>query len=408
MLDKYVLKNGMVILGESLPNVESAAFEFSLPAGSAVLPDGCCGAANIIEDWLFRGAGDYDSRQLSDALDSLGLNRSSSVGTSHISLAAALESENLAKALELYAEIINRPRLEDEQFIPAKQLALDQLAGLDDEPRSKVMLKLREQFFPQPLGRSTVGEPAQLKDLTPEKVRQLIAGHFDLSQTIFSVAGKYDFDAVCGQMEKLFDTQKKSAASMPQITTGSRGQKYSHVHNDGAQVHIGLMTPTVIIGDENYYNMRVAVSVLSGGMSSRLFTEVREKRGLCYAIGAKYHGLKQAAGIACYAGTVPQTAQQTLDVIIEQFEKLKEGITDEEIARAKIGLESALIMSSESSAARAAGINDDYYLLGRVRTLDEIKQKIEQTTKKSVTRFLVVHQFEDYTVFTIGPEKIKI
>ncbi|MFA5424046.1 MAG: pitrilysin family protein [Phycisphaerae bacterium] len=408
MLDKYVLKNGMVIIGEPLPNVESAAFEFSIPAGAALLPDGSCGAANIIEDWLFRGAGDYDSRQLSDALDSLGLNRSSSAGTSHISLAAAMESENLAKALELYASIINRPRLEDDQFIPAKKLALDQLAGLDDEPRTKVMLKLREQFFPQPLGRSTAGDADQLKSLDAQKVRQLVNNHFDLSQTIFSVAGKYDFDAVCGQMEKLFDAEKKSSASMPQITTGSCGQKYTHIHNDGAQVHIALMTPTVTIDDVNYYNMRVAVSILSGSMSARLFTEVREKRGLCYAIGAKYHGLKQAAGIACYAGTVPQTAQQTLDVIIEQFDKLKEGITDEEIARAKIGLESALIMSSESSAARAVGIADDYYLLGRVRTLDEIKQKIEQTTKKSVTRFLTAHPFEDYTAFTIGPEKIEI
>ena len=81
--------------------------------------------------------------------------------------------------------------------------------------------------------------------------------------------------------------------------------KYTHIDNDGAQVHIGLMTETVKPTDEDYYNARVAVSVLSGGMSARLFTEVREKRGLCYAIGATYHGLKEAAGIMCYAGTTP-------------------------------------------------------------------------------------------------------
>ena len=405
-LDKHVLKNGMVILGEPMEAVQSVAFGFMIPAGVSRLPDGCCGAANIIEDWIFRGAGDMDSRALSDALDSLGLNRSSSIGTAHLSIGAALEAENLTAALELYAKIITTPRLDDEQFELAKQLALDHLAGLDDEPRQKVMLKLREQFFPQPLGRSNFGQAEQLEALNAPKTRQIVEEYFNLSEAVFSVAGKYDFDKLCKQMDSLFDG--KSREELEPVKLLDRGPKYTHVPNDGAQVHIGLMTPTVKPSDEQYYNARLAVSVLSGGMSARLFTEVREKRGLCYAIGANYHGLKDAAGILCYAGTVPDTAQETLDVIIEQFNKLKDGISDEEIARAKVGLESALIMSSESSASRAAGIASDYHLLGRVRSLDEIKERIEQTTVESVQKFLMENEFEDYTVVTIGPEKVEV
>ncbi len=405
-LDKHILKNGMVILGQPMETVQSVAFGFMLPAGASRLPQGCCGAANIIEDWIFRGAGDMDSRTLNDALDSLGLNRSSSVGSTYLSIGAALEAENLAAALELYAKTITQPRLDDEQFELAKQLALDHLAGLDDDPRHKVMLKLKEQFYPQPLGRSAAGDADQLKALTAEKTGQLVKQYFNLSQTIFAVAGKYDFNAVCKQMESLFDTGPQEALNLIELL--DRGRKYTHVHNDGAQVHIGLMTATVKPDDEQYYNARIAVSVLSGGMSARLFTEVREKRGLCYTIGANYHGLKEAAGILCYAGTVPQTAQQTLDCIIEQFDKLKDGISDEEIARAKVGLESALIMSSESSASRAAHIASDYYVLGRVRSLDEIKEKIEQTGTDSVTQFLKNNPFENYTVVTIGPEKVTL
>ncbi len=405
-LDKHVLKNGMVILGEPMEAVQSVAFGFMLPAGASRLPDGCCGAANIIEDWIFRGAADMNNRALGDALDSLGLNRFSSVGSGHLSIGAALEAENLAAALELYAKITRQPRLDDELFELAKQLALDHLAGLDDDPRHKVMLKLKEQFYPQPLGRSTVGEAAQLKSLTAEKTRQLVKQHFNLSRTIFAVAGRYDFDALCSQMERLFDTGPQEESK--EIELSEKGSKYTHIHNDGAQVHIALMTPTVKPSDEQYYNARMAVSVLSGGMSARLFTEVREKRGLCYAIGASYHGLKEAAGILCYAGTVPQTAQQTLDVIIQQFDRLKDGISEQEIARAKIGLESALIMSSESSASRAARIASDYYVLGRVRSLDEIKERIEQTGAESVQRFLQQNPFEDYTVVTVGPEKVAL
>jgi predicted Zn-dependent peptidase len=406
VFDKHILKNGMVLLGERMEAVGSAAFGFMLPAGAAELPEGCCGAANVIADWIFRGAGDKDSRQLGDALDGLGLHRASSVGSSHITVGAALEAGNLAKAVDLYADIILRASLKEEQFELARQLAVDDVLGLDDDPRQKVVLKLREQFYPSPLGRSTAGDVEELKALTAEKAEKIAKNNFNLSQTIFAVAGKYDFDAVVAQMEELFETNTQKA--LAPITPEPKASKYTHIHNEGAQVHIGLMTETVKPTDENYYNARVGVSVLSGGMSARLFTEVREKRGLCYAVAARYHGLKEAAGIACYAGTTPEKGQETFDVIMAEFNRLCEGISEEEIERAKVGLKSVLILQSESSSSRAGAIGGDYYMLGRVRSLDEIKNKIEQTTVDSVLGFLRSNRFRDFTVVTIGPNQLII
>lgn len=403
--DKHKLSNGMVLLGERMESVESAAFGFILPAGAAIMPEGCCGAANVIADWIFRGAGQRDNRKLGDALDGLGLHRSAGVNTAHITIGAALESSNLSAAIELYGDIILRAKLQDEEFAPARQLAIDTVKGLDDDPRHKVMLKLREQFYPQPLGRSTAGEIDQLEKLTPEKTRQIIAKSFIASRTIFAVAGKYNFDAVVSQMEKLFISGKKSRAKS--LTTGTRPGRYKHIQNEGAQVHIGLMTPTVKPTDKDYYNARLAVSVLSGGMSARLFTEVREKRGLCYAVGAQYHSLKEMAGIACYAGTTPDKAQETYDVIIAEFNRLAEGISEEEMQRAKVGLKSSLIMQSESSSSRAGSIATDFYMLGRVRTLDEIKREIDKTSVDSVLDFLQRNKFTEFTVVTIGPKEIK-
>jgi predicted Zn-dependent peptidase len=168
------------------------------------------------------------------------------------------------------------------------------------------------------------------------------------------------------------------------------------------------MTETVKPTDVDYYNARIAISVLSGGMSARLFTEVREKRGLCYAIGARYHGLKQAAGIMCYAGTTPDKAQETLDCIIGEFNRLGEGITEDEIARAKVGLKSSLILQSESSSSRAGAIGSDHYILGRIRSLDEIKDKIEATSVDSVLAFLRSNPFREFTVVTIGPKQVNV
>ncbi len=404
-VDKHVLENGMVVLGEPMEGVESVAFLFMLPGGAALLPEGCCGTGSVIGDWIFRGAGERSSRELGDALDGLGLHRAGSVGSAHIAVGAALEASNLAAALDLYADIILRPSLQEDQFELARQLAVDGVHSLDDDPRQKVMIKLREQFYPHPLGRSTIGEIDDLESLTAERAGQIVKDNFNVSRTVFTVAGKYDFDSVCRQLEGLFAGEEQKP--LEEVELGSRAGKYTHIEDDSAQVHIGLMTDTVKLTDVDYYNVRVGVSVLSGGMSARLFTEVREKRGLCYAIGASYHGLKDAAGVMCYAGTTPDKAQETLDVIAGEFNRLADGMSTEEIARAKVGLKSALILQSESSRSRAGAIGGDYYILGRVRSLDEIKEAIEATSVDSVVGFLGDNRFEDFTVVTIGPKCLK-
>jgi predicted Zn-dependent peptidase len=168
------------------------------------------------------------------------------------------------------------------------------------------------------------------------------------------------------------------------------------------------MTSVPTISSDSYYEVAAAVSILSGSMSSRLFTEVREKRGLCYAVGANYKSLKDYAGIACYAGTTPDKAQQTLDVILEQFRSLKEGISTEELQRAKVGLKTSLIMQGESTNARSSSIAADYFLLGRVRELAEIREKIEALSVDSILDALQKHPFEDFTVVTIGPNAVNV
>jgi predicted Zn-dependent peptidase len=405
-VDTCVLRNGMVVLGEPMPGVESVAFEFMLPAGAAWMPPGYGGAANVISDWVFRGAGAWDSRKLSDALDGLGLQRSTSIGSSHLTLGAALESSNLAQALALYGDIILHPHLSDEQFEPARRLVIEELRSLDDEPRQKVMLELRKQFYPDPLGRSTMGELDDLQLLTAEKTREIATSYLDVAQIIFSVAGKYDFDAVCRQLESVFGSAEGKPLAPREI--GVPGPRYTHIPHEGAQVHVGLMTATAKFVDKEYYDARTAVSVLSGGMSARLFTEVREKRGLCYAVAARYHSLKEAAGIMCYAGTTPDKAQETYDVIVGEFRRLAEGIDGEELARAKIGLKSAVILHSESSSSRASAIGTDYYMLGRVRPLEEVKGKIEATSVESVLRYLRDNPFGDFTVVTVGPREVRV
>ncbi len=402
----HKLNNGMTAVGIEVPGVQSAAFEFLIPAGAAVMPDGCCGAPAVIEDWIFRGAGGKTSRELNDLMDGLGLHRASSVDSRHITIAAAMEAKSLPKTVELYADVILRPALDDKQFEYSRQLAIQGVMSLDDDPRHKIMLLLKENFYPDPLGRNTVGKLDELQNLTPDKCRQIIAENFKISDCILAAAGKIDFDCLCRQAEYLFGSKKSQPAR--EISHKRQPLGYHHYPYEGAQVHIGIMTESVTPKDPHYYDARLAVAILSGGMSSRLFTEVREKRGLCYAVGANYHSLREMAGICCYAGTTPDKAQQTYDILIAEFRKLAQGITQEELNRAKTGLESSLIMASESTIARSGAAGSDYYMLGKVKTIEEIRKGIEKTTVKSILEYLHKHPFEKFCSVTIGPKEIKI
>jgi predicted Zn-dependent peptidase len=404
--DIYQLENGMILLGERIENVLSASFQFLLPAGASLLPEGCCGTGTVIADWLFRGAGQYSSRELIQTLDRLGIHRSASPSVHHLSLTASLEASNLPETLDLCADMILRPQLSADQFKLSRQLAISELQGLDDDPRQKAMILLYENFYPDPFGRPAVGKLDELKGLSFEQCADIARNIFHPSKVIFSICGNYDFEAVKDQLEKTFDRpSSKGLSAQPPVV---KEKSYRHFPTEGAQVHIGIMTPAPLAASDAYYEMAAAVSILSGSMSSRLFTEVREKRGLCYAVGANYKNLKDHAGIACYAGTTPDKAQQTLDVILDQFRILKNGISDDEIQRAKVGLKTSLIMQSESTYARSSGIAADHFLLGRIRTLDEIREKIEALSVDSVLECLRRHPFEDFTVLTLGPQTVTL
>jgi predicted Zn-dependent peptidase len=405
-LDFYQLKNGMVLLGEPLEHVQSVSFHFLIPAGAAFLPDGCGGAATVISDWLFRGAGSRDSRRLTETLDGLGIHRNMKASSENLSLSASMEAGSLSEALNVFADIILRPTLDPKQFELSRELAVHELQGLDDDPRAKVMVYLQEQFYPDPYSRPPLGELPQLRALTAETTAEIVKRFFVPSGMIFAICGKYDFDAVCRQMEDLFDRDSRFEPAA--VTPDYRGTSYKHYPTQGAQVHIGLMTAVPPVTKGCYYDLMAAVSVLSGSMSSRLFTEVREKRGLCYAVAARYRTMKEYAGISCYAGTTPDKAQETVDVIIEQFNQLKECISNDEMQRAKVGLKTSLVMGCESTASRSAGIAGDYFLLGRVRSVEEIRDKIAALDASTVEKTLRENPFEKYTIVTIGSKAITI
>lgn len=403
---QHTFPNGLTLLGERMPGMQSAAMTLLVPAGAAFDPRDASGTATVLSDLILRGAGERDSRQLTDYLDSLGLQRSSSVGVHHTRLACAAVAAKVIEALGAYADIVRRPMLPENGFQAARDLALQSLASLDDEPRQKVLIKLRERHFPWPFGRSTMGEKPDLEKLTLELCQRHQASRYHSRSAIISLAGNVDFDEIKAEVERRFGDWRAGAEE--KIQTIAPPGRIHHEAHESEQTHIGIAYPSIQETDPEYYVMRLAIEVLSGGMSGRLFTEVREKRGLVYNVWAGYTSLKGYGSITGYAGTSNDRAQATLDTFIGELNRLSEGVTAEELDRAKTGLKAATIMQGESTSARAGSIAHDYFMRGRIRTLDEIKAAIDTVTLDQVNEYLKRHKPGPFTIVTVGPKELKV
>lgn len=402
----HTLANGMTLLAERMEHVRSAALNFLVPAGCVYDPPRYLGLATILADLITRGAGSRDSRALMLALDSLGLDRDESVGSMHLRFWGATLASNLPAALELYADILLRPHLPAAEMEPVRALALQDLHGLEDEPRQKVLVELRRRYYPDPLGRDRRGTPEGLQRLTSDKVREHFHNYFKPAGTILSVAGNIEWEPLREQVERLFGAWTGSPETPLKVGKAPQGRK--HLPKETTQTQIAIAYPTVPFGHPDYYAAQGAVQVLSGGMSARLFTEVREKRGLCYAVWASYQTFKDRACILCYAGTTTERAQETLDVTLGEIQRLQEGISEEELQRVKAGLKSSLIMQEESTSARAGALASDWYFLGRVRGLEEIHAEVEALSPAKILAHLRSYPPQDFTIVTLGPKPLRL
>jgi predicted Zn-dependent peptidase len=398
---QHTLPNGLVLLAERMPHVRSATLYCLVPAGCAYDPADQLGLANILAGLMTRGAGDRDNEALSLALDNLGVDRGESVGLLNMWFYGGTLARNLPAALDIYADILRRPHLPDDDLEPVQMQSLQDLQGIEDSPQDKVMIELRKRYYPTPLNRDTTGTSDGVKAATIKSVRSLYRRQFRPNGTILSVAGNVDWPALVAQVERLFGDWPRGEETP--VVPAKPAPQSVHLEKDSQQTQIGLAFPSVALPDADYMAARGAVGVLSAGMSSRLFTEVREKRGLCYAVSASHETMKDRGAVIGYSGTRPDRAQETLDVMLAEMRKLRNGIETDELDRVKAGLKTSLIMQQESTSARAGGIARDWYYLGRVRSFDEIQSEIDRLSIPHIMDHLDRYPYSSPTVVTLGP-----
>ena len=389
-----------------MAGVRSAAMTLMIPAGAYNDPADRVGSANLLAEWALRGAGDRDSRQLSDHLDTLGLQRSSSASVLYTRFGAAALAARVVDGLPAYADIVRRPMLPEGDFEPSQNLALQSLSGLDDDPRHKLLIALRETFWPEPFGRNPMGRKADVSALTASDLRYDYSRRYSPEGTIFAIAGDIDLEQIVDTMTQLFGDWK--AVPLSAVVDKPTGKTVYFEEQQSEQTHIGLAYESVDELHPDYYPARLAVEILSGGMSGRLFTEIREKRALVYSVSANYSSLPGRGAVMGYAGTSNERAQQTLDQFIIELQRLSDGVTADELNRAKTGLKASTIMSGESTGSRAGAIAHDWMIRKRLRTIDQIIHDIDSIGVERVNAYLASNPASNFTIAVVGPKQLKL
>lgn len=405
-IHSHIFENGLVLVAEPSSDVESAAFTFLVPGGCSHDPSDRAGLASLVCEMTIRGCGTRDSRGFINDLATLGVERGESIGVVLASYSGATVHDQLPDALAIYADLLRRPHLPADQLDAGRQVCLLELASIDDDPAHKLMIELRRQHYPDPWGRDSRGDADAIRACTSDDVREFHRAQIRPNGAILGVAGKVDWKPLVELVGRYFDDWKP--VDVDDLAETVPEQRTVHLAAPSNQTQIGLAFPSIPYRHPDYFQAWGAVGVLSGGMSSRLFTEVRERRGLCYSVHASLNTQRDRAAVLCYAGTTPERAQETLDVTHAELVRLGAGIDSGELDRLKARIKSGLIMQQESSSARSGAIAREWYHLGRARPLDEIGELVDALSAESINEFLAKHPPRDFTVVTMGPEPLEI
>ncbi|MEJ7652160.1 MAG: pitrilysin family protein [Chloroflexia bacterium] len=386
---KETLPNGLTLLGETMEGVRSLALGFVVGAGSAYDPAERSGLAHFGESMLLEGTTSRTSRQITDSLDGLGVRYGTSVDSETAGLSGILVGTKLEPTLEVFADVLRNPSFPEVELEQTRSSILQELRHEEDEPMVQVRNVLRKVYYKDhPYSNQPTGEPDAVRAIAREALQEYHSRLFAPSNTICAVAGDFDWDSFRTLAEStLGDWQGNGAA--PAIPAPSPQPQIYVEYRDTQQEHIAAGAPSVPFGHDGFYAAILAAEVLGGGMSSRLFEEVREKRGLAYAVGASYTPGRHQGSWRLYAGTTPEKADQTYRVLLDELGKMdSDGITEEEFERFQSLMRSHTLMSGESTSARLRSLLTSWWYEGRMKTLAYVRERINETTMDQVNNLV--------------------
>jgi predicted Zn-dependent peptidase len=398
---------GVEFAASVLQGRPTVALEIRVLAGASQDPAEQLGLTRLAEETLDKGTERRSGRALLDAFDAIGAQRGSSAGRDTTAFTCVVLPEFLESALGLHAEMLRTPTFPQEACEVAVQLALQELTALEDDPHSLCDKLLTRQAYGPLLGRHPLGERETLeridRDATAAQWRRLYAA----GRMLVCVAGPIEPDRVADQIEQAFEGFGSPARlGREPIPIEFRAAR-SHHTKELEQQHIGICYPGVPVDDDEYPVERVLLGVLSGGMSARLFTEVREKQGLVYWVGAWHEHPRAAGMIHLGASTTPERCDQTFKTLLREVDRLSDDLTDEEVQRAIVGIVARTSTRGDITRAHCSELVSDLFHRGRPVPMEEKLAKVQAVDVAAIQEYLDRHPRDALSVLTLGPKELR-
>ena len=404
-MKKYTLSNGLRVVIETIPTSRSVSFGIWVKTGSRYETPSNNGISHFIEHMLFKGTKRHSAKDIADRFDGIGGNVNAFTSKEYTCYYAKVLDQHLPIAVDILSDMFFESMFAEDELAKEKNVILEEIAMYEDTPDDTVHdLASRASMGDHPLAYSILGTADRLNAMGPDDLRQYMAERYSVGSTVISLAGNVG-EEVLELLEKHFGNFQVRGRDMtlevPVFRSGALFHKKKTEQN-----HLCLTFPGCANDDPKMYAMILLNNTIGGGMSSRLFQEIREKRGLAYSVYSYHTSYADSGLFTIYAGTAPKQTRDVYELTLEMLADLQaNGLTEAEVQRGKEQLKGNLILSLESTSSRMNRIGKNELMLGRHYTLDEMLQRIDDVTMQDIQDMIGKIMGERGSIAVVGAKE---
>ena len=378
------LPSGVRVVTEAMPSVRSIALGFWIRVGSRNEGDEQAGLSHFLEHLLFKGTDRFSSFEIDEAFDAMGAEVNAGTGKETTSVYSRFLDGHLDRAFDVMQDMVLRPTYPD--IDSERQVVIEEIAMYEDEPSDKVHDVLAEAVFGHhPLGRPVIGTADVISSVPVPKISEWHDAAYVPANLVVAGAGNLEHDRLVAMVEGTLSGREPASAPEPPPSPTANGAAVCFHRKDTEQYHLCLGGAGIPRGDERRFALRVLDNVLGGSMSSRLFREVREKRGLAYAVYSYASHYVDSGQVAVYVGTRPDNVAEALEVIAVELRRIsQEGVPGEELERARENAKGRTVLSMESTLTRMNRLGSSVLMDVPLLTVDEVLAAYDAVTADDV------------------------
>jgi predicted Zn-dependent peptidase len=380
-----ILSNGVRIVTDFMPQVETVSLGVWLDVGARYETLRQNGISHLLEHLAFKGTHSRSAKQLAEEIEAVGGYLNAYTSREHTTYYARLMKDDLPLALDILSDIVLNATYRSDELSREKDVIVQEIGQVRDTPDDLVFECLQEAAYPdQPLGRSILGTADRVRQFDSQGIRKYMQRHYRAEATVLAAAGNLDHDQLAELAAAAFGEMRveRSEGFLPAKFEGG----YRHEVRELEQMHLALGFPATAFDDPDYFAQQVLTTILGVGMSSRLFQEVRENRGLAYSVYAFSSAHADTGLMGIYAGTDPSLVGKLLPVIADEMKKMAVKVKEDELFRAKSQLKAGLLMSLESTPSRIEQLGRQMLIFGRAIPIEELIANVDGIALADITR----------------------